>query len=109
MSYSEAQRLRLADDQAVAEQSRAMHQGDGGAVTVLAVTTTLGAYPTSAARFYVCGPLDVLGTETEGSSGVTSSAGGSILALNTGSGIPPNGTQVVVTFVGNRWVFRYDS
>ena len=34
--------------------------------------------------------------------------GNTFFALNLGTAIPPQGTPIVATFVGNRWVFRYD-
>jgi hypothetical protein len=73
-----------------------------------AVTTTLGSYPTSATSFFTCNPLIILGQEVEGGAGVVAAGAAMFFALNLGSAIPPQGTQVLATFVGNRWVFRYD-
>jgi hypothetical protein len=80
-----------------------------GLPNLLAQTTTLKAYPTTAQCYYACEPLTVLGAEVEGGAGTTSASPSTFFALNIGSTIPPSGTQVVTTFVGNRWVFRYDS
>jgi hypothetical protein len=80
-----------------------------GSPSVLARTTTLLAYPTSAQCFYACQPLAVLGTEAEGAPGAVSPESSTFFALNLGGTIPPPGSQVVATFVGNRWVFRYDA
>jgi hypothetical protein len=80
-----------------------------GSPSILASTTTLSVYPTSAQSYFACTPLTLLGTENEGSSGVTTPGYAPFFALNIGSTIPPSGTQVLTTFVGSRWVFRYDA
>ena len=77
--------------------------------TVLALTTTLQTYPTDAQCFFACQILSLLGAESEGGSGIVVPGSGTFFALNLGSTIPPSGTQVLASFVGNRWVFRYDS
>jgi len=79
-----------------------------GSSSLLVRTTTVRTYPTSAQVYYACQPLTLLGTEIEGNAGVSTTTNSIFFALNVGSTIPPVGTQVVVTFVGNRWVFRYD-
>jgi hypothetical protein len=80
-----------------------------GSPSLVASTTTLSVYPTSAQSYFACTPLFLLGTEKEGSSGITTAGYAPFFALNLGSSIPPSGTQVLTTFVGSRWVFRYDS
>jgi hypothetical protein len=80
-----------------------------GAPVVLALTTTLNTYPASAQSYYACQPLTLLGQEVEGGPGVVTPGSGTFFALNLGSTVPPSGTQVVATFAGNRWVFRYDA
>ncbi len=83
-----------------------------GLISLLASTTTLSKYPTTASSYYACQPLTLLGTEVEGGPGVvssTSTTSATFFALNIGSTVPPSGTQIVVTRVDNRWVFRYDS
>jgi hypothetical protein len=80
-----------------------------GLITLLASTTTLSRYPTSANCYFACQPLTLLGAEVEGGAGLTSATSAPFFALNIGSTVPPNGTQVVATRVDNRWVFRYDS
>jgi hypothetical protein len=80
-----------------------------GSLSLLARTKVLHSYPTLASCYFACEPLAVLGTETEGGPGVVSGNSTTFFALNLGSTIPPSGTQIVVTNVGNRWVFRYDS
>ena len=39
---------------------------------------------------------------------VDSAAAGTLFALNLGTTIPPVGALVLLTFVANRWVFRWD-
>lgn len=80
-----------------------------GSPSILASTTTLSLYPTSAQSYFACTPLTLLGTEKEGSPGVTTPGYSTFFALNLGTAIPPSGTQVLTTFIGSRWVFRYDS
>ena len=79
-----------------------------GAPSLLARTATLRTYPTAAQSYYACQSLTLLGTEIEGGGGTITSATSAFFALNLGSTVPPSGTQIVTTFVGNRWVFRYD-
>jgi hypothetical protein len=105
--YSEAQRLLIANDELRAELSRFQQPPDSGSLSLLAQTLSLGSYPTSAAAYYACTPLGLLGTETEGSAGVTASAGATFFAFNTGSAIPPPGTQILVSQVGSRFVFSF--
>ena len=80
-----------------------------GLPNLLATTMTIRAYPTTAQAYYACQPLTLLGAEIEGGAGVVSVVSGTFFALNIGSTIPPSGTQILTTFIGNRWVFRYDS
>jgi hypothetical protein len=80
-----------------------------GSPALLAQTTTLTAYPTTAQAYYACRPLSLFGAEVEGGPGAVAPGSSTFFALNLGSTVPPAGTQVVATFVGNRWVFRYDA
>ena len=80
-----------------------------GAPTVLACTKVLSRYPTVAQSFFACQPLILLGAESEGGSGAVTEVNTTFLALNLGSTVPPVGTEVLVTFTGSRWVFRYDA
>jgi hypothetical protein len=80
-----------------------------GAPSLLARTTVLSAYPTRAQCYYACEPLTLLGLEVEGGSGVLTEVDATFLALNIGNSVPPVGTQVLATFVSNRWVFCYDA
>ena len=79
-----------------------------GAPSMVAVTTAISRYPTTPQVFYAMLPLALAGTESEGSSGITTTSSTVFFALNLGSTVPAPGTQHVVTFVGSRWVFRHD-
>jgi hypothetical protein len=107
-AQSEIDRLRFDDADAVDAASREPLDKAAGAPSLVCKTTTCTTYPTAAMRFYCVTPQSVLGTETEGSTGTFTGTPGTFKALNLGSAIPPSGTQVLVTFVGHRWVFRYD-
>lgn len=78
--------------------------------SLLAATTTVTTYPTTAGRFFACDVQDLLGAETEGSVGSVTAASPTrrVLALNLGTAVPPIGTNVILVFVPHRWVFRYD-
>jgi hypothetical protein len=104
----DAQRLRIDDALARDEATRDAPPRAAGSRSVVATTTTVTTYPTAAARFYAVTPQAVLGAETEGGSGSVSALSGTFYALNLGGTVPPNGTQVLCTFVEYRWVFRYD-
>jgi hypothetical protein len=80
-----------------------------GSPSTLAQTTTISTYPTTAQSYFACLPLMLLGTEKEGAAGVLTLGSATFFALNLGSTVPPSGTQVLTTFVGSRWVFRYDA
>lgn len=80
-----------------------------GLPTVLAVTRQISAYPTTPRCFFACQPVTVMGAEVEGAAATVSDRPGSFFALNIGTALPPIGTEVLATLVGNRWVFRYDN
>jgi hypothetical protein len=80
-----------------------------GAPSFLARTTTTGSYPTAPQCFFACQPLTLLGAEVEGGAGAVTVGNATFFALNLGTAVPPPGAQVLTTFVGNRWVFRYDA
>jgi hypothetical protein len=75
---------------------------------MIARTVSLGSYPATAGRYFACHPLTILGVEAEGGLGLLTTEDATFFALNLGSTIPPAGTAILVTFVGNRWAFRYD-
>jgi hypothetical protein len=76
---------------------------------MLAQTTTVKTYPTTAAAFYAVVPCDIDGGESEGASATYVPRTGSVAyALNLGTQIPVSGTMLVCHAVGGRWCFRYD-
>ncbi len=84
-------------------------EGVTGSAAMLAQTTTMKTYPTSASAFYAIVPCDVDGSETEGAAAAYVPRTGSVsFAINLGTQIPPVGTTVVCHGVGGRWCFRYD-
>jgi hypothetical protein len=104
----EAIRLRIENGVIVDSMSQIERDPSLGMPSLVVRTKTLSHYPTLAQAFYACSPLTVLGIEVEGGSGSLSVATSTLFALNLGSAIPPTGTNVIATFVENRWVFRYD-
>jgi hypothetical protein len=106
--YDDASRLRnrrkASDDAATRDDGRTTR----GAPSLAVQTTTVASYPTAASAFYAVAALTVLGTEVEGGAATITAGTTPFYALNLGTAIPPSGTQVIVTFVDHRWVFRYD-
>ena len=82
--------------------------GVNGAPCLVARTKALTSYPAVAAAYYGCESQTVTGAEVEGGAATIATDGDTFFALNLGTAIPPQGTGVVCTFVGNRWVFRFD-
>jgi hypothetical protein len=81
-----------------------------GSAAMLGQTTTVKAYPTTAAAFYAVLPCDIDGAETEGAAATYVPQSGAVAyALNLGTQIPPSGTTIVCHAVGGRWCFRYDA
>jgi hypothetical protein len=79
-----------------------------GSSAMLAQTTTVTTYPTTAAAFYAVVFCDIDGSESEGSAATYVPRAGSVAyAFNLGGDIPPSGTTVVCHAVGGRWCFRY--
>ena len=105
----EAERLRIRDDAIAGGLSAAPYLADPGTPCLVAQTTKVSTYPTSAQNFFACSPVVVLGAEVEGARATLTALSPIFYALNLGSAIPPQGTDVVASFVGNRWVFRYDA
>jgi hypothetical protein len=106
---NEARRLSLRSANLADEVLRQESDPPLGAPSLLAKTTVLSAYPTIAQSYYACKPLILLGTESEGNLGVITEVDSIFLALNIGKELPPIGTRILTTFVGNRWVFRHDA
>ena len=83
---------------------------DSGTAGRLVRTTTITTYPTNAGRFYACNPVEIDGTEIEGSSASYIADTNQVLyCLNLGTAIPTAGTTLIATAVGGRWTFRYDA
>ncbi|WP_435021284.1 hypothetical protein TA3x_002293 [Tundrisphaera sp. TA3] len=104
----EATRLRSRDP---APQESAIAGGRAAASAsplIVAQTKALTTYPTAAQRFFACRPIMVLGAEVEGGLGTITADSATVLALNLGAGIPPSGTNVVLSYCANRWVFIYN-
>jgi hypothetical protein len=105
-TFDDAEILRSEADDDRAERSRVRESGTSGGRALLAKTKTVTTYPTVANRFYACEIQGLLGTEAEGSTG-TLAAGRTVYAYNLGATIPASGTQVLLTEVPYRWVFRH--
>jgi hypothetical protein len=104
----EAKRLRIRDAALIDGLSQAGRDPTLGMPSLVAQTKTFSSYPTAAQVFYACSPLTVLGTEVEGGPAILTTGSSTFFSLNLGSAIPPVGTNVLATFVDNRWIFRYD-
>jgi hypothetical protein len=103
----------LRDRQQSASEAMDVDQGDEplyGSAAVLAKTTTVETYPTTASAFYACLPQDIDGAEIEGAAASYVPQSNAVFyGWNAGTAVPPPGTPVVCHAVGGRWVFRYDS
>jgi hypothetical protein len=81
-----------------------------GSAAMLAQTTTVSAYPTTASAFYAVVPCNIDSVESEGAAATyVPQAGQVTYAFNLGTQIPPSGTTIVCHAVGGRWCFRYDT
>jgi hypothetical protein len=109
LDSDDATRLSIRESALASSVKRAVVDPFVGSPSLLARTTTIQSYPTSVQSFFACLPVTLLGTEVEGNPGVVYPGTSTFFALNIGSSIPPSGTQVVASFVGSRWVFRYDA
>ena len=101
----------LRDRQAAARGSaaRLVPFPEDGAVAILAQTRVVVSYPTVAAAFYACSPLQVDGPETEGATATFTEDGTrTIYAFNLGTQVPPAGSRIIAHACGGRWTFRYD-
>ena len=110
MSYrDDASRLRARDEAIADDLSAGPYLADPGTPCLVAQTTKVSTYPTSANSFFACSPVSVLGAETEGGPATVTALSPVFFALNLGGAVPAQGTDVIVSFVGNRWAFRYDA
>jgi hypothetical protein len=80
--------------------------------SILAVTYQYLAYPNVPNVFYAVHLTEVDGTETEGGAATyvqpTALRVWPIYALNLGTAVPPQGTEVICSYVGGRLCFRFD-
>jgi hypothetical protein len=103
--------LRIQRDRQAALDARVdngVDQVEDCSSAMLATTTTVGTYPTTAAAYYACLETDIGGREIEGGSATYVNGTATVYAINVGTQVPPIGTKVVCHAVGGRWVFRYD-
>ena len=108
-NYDEAKRLRIRDDVIADGLSVLSHTLDSGSPCLVVQTTKLLVYPVGAQQYFACQPVAVLGAEAEGGQAAFTPHASTFFALNLGGAVPPQGTNVIATFIGNRWVFRYDA
>jgi hypothetical protein len=110
MSYLDEARRLYSLENSLSDDVRRRESDPGlGSPSLLAITTTLSSYPTAAQSYFACLPAALLGLEVEGGPGSVAPGPSPFFALNLGGTVPPSGTKVLATFVGNRWVFRYDA
>lgn len=100
---SDAQRLRIVDDDRHRELSQADNPPPGGTAARVAQITGAGY----ASAFNAVTFQSITGTETAGSTGTLASAD-SGFAYNLGGTAPAAGTNVLCRFVAYRWTFRFD-
>ena len=68
-----------------------------GSSAMLAQTTTVKTYPTTASAFYAVVPCDIVGGESESNAATYVPRTGSVAyALNLGTQVPASGTMVVL-------------
>lgn len=108
MESDDARRFQIRESALAEDVKRTLIDPFLGTSSLLVRTTTVRTYPTVAQSYFACQPLILLGKEIEGGGGATTPSISTFYAFNLGSTVPAVGTQLVVTFVGNRWVFRYD-
>ena len=100
------ERMRDAED---ALDAVSDHGSQFGSAAILGITTTVTTYPTTPNVFYAVNPQYLTGNDVESATPTfVTDTSTVIYALNIGSTIPPNGTEIVASAVGGRWVFRYD-
>ncbi len=112
MADSLDSRLGRIRHQALAQQVEDLPDPADATVSFLAQTIAFDSYPTVAACYY--GVKTVLVNGLEGENDLATFASdvpddGLTTALNIGTQVPPQGTTVICSSVGGRWVFRYDS
>lgn len=106
--FEEIERLRADVDAIDDASSRDGEDPGAGHQPLLAQTQAVSTYPTVAKSFYSVQQVVLTGAESEGGGGTLSTQGDHFWALNTGSAIPPVGTQVLLSWVPFRWIFQHD-
>jgi hypothetical protein len=107
--HDEARRLRVRDEDITDALTTSPYLADPGSPCLVLQTKALTAYPSAAQSFFACVPVTVLGTEIEGGQAALTPLTPTLFAFNLGAALPPQGTNVIASYVGNRWVFRYDA
>ena len=107
-TFDEAERLRILAREDAEARSRFDPGQIGGAPTLVVQTVTVKTYPTVAQRFYGVKAVTILGAEVESQAGSVTTGSGIFYALNIGSAVPPVGTQLIATFIGNRWILTFN-
>lgn len=79
-----------------------------GGIAMLVQTGAINVYPTSAVAVYAVQALVPAGNEAEGVAPTFAAYGNKFTAINTGTKVPPSGSQVIVRLVSGRYVFRFD-
>jgi len=74
----------------------------------LVKTFTETTYPTTAGALYACKVQLLSGAEVEGGAGTVTATTAELYAYNLGTAVPPSGTLLLATQVGDRWTVRYD-
>lgn len=103
------ERMRLDANDREATSDPVQPSSNPGGPVVAAKTKTVTTYPAAAGAFYACETLQVYGVESEGSPATRTGQGNTFYAYNLGGAVPPTGTEVLVSFVEFRWVFRFDA
>lgn len=79
-----------------------------GATLLVVKTVQETTYPAIAASTFACQVQTPGGPETEGALGSLVATTAALYAFNLGSALPPQGTLLLATQVGDRWVIHYD-
>jgi hypothetical protein len=108
MQGDESRTLRSRHSTLVDRLDASKEEMPSGALSMVVRTTTQTSYPTTTGVFYACVPVDVGGTESEGSSGSLGAGTARMFVLVIGSTVPTSGKDLIADCVGGRWISRYD-
>lgn len=101
-------RLRMEEMRAILDRLDSRDSPAGCAATVLR-TKTVDTYPASAGSYFACDVVNASGDEEEGeAAGLGTVATTTVFALNVGTKLPPDGTDVLASVADGRYVFQYD-